>query len=187
MYQGKYAKQPARRCRRGRKRASTMLLSLLLLTTLVVSGTLAYITTSTSDVKNVFKPSEVTCQVTEKFDGEKKTEVNVENTSNIDAWLRVKLVTYRVNENGDRIGGTAFVPAFTPGDGWVENGEFYYYTSPVAPDEKPDSNLIDSISLITYDDVDGGRQVIEVMAEAFQSVPENAVQDSWGVIPSKLS
>ena len=32
----------------------------------------------------------------------------------------------------------------------------------------------------TYNDADGGKQVIEVMAEAIQSVPEDAVKAAWG-------
>ncbi len=186
MYQGKYAKHPAKHRRRVSKRAGTMLLSLLLLTTLVVGSTLAYLATNTDEVKNTFNPSHVTCAVTEGFDGAKKTNVNVTNTGDINAWLRVKLITYRVNENGDRIGGTAEIPAFTPGEGWVKNGDFYYYTSPVAPDKQPATSLISEIMLVKYDDVDGGKQVIEVMAEAFQSVPEDAVEESWGVIPGNL-
>ena len=32
-----------------------------------------------------------------------------------------------------------------------------------------------------YPDADGGRQVIDVLAEAIQSVPSAAVCDAWGV------
>ena len=32
----------------------------------------------------------------------------------------------------------------------------------------------------SYTDADGGKQVIEVMAEAIQSVPEDAVKAAWG-------
>ena len=33
----------------------------------------------------------------------------------------------------------------------------------------------------SYDDVDGGKQAVDVMAEAIQSAPEKAVADAWGV------
>lgn len=39
----------------------------------------------------------------------------------------------------------------------------------------------------SYDDADGGKQVIEVMAEAIQSGPADAVGKSWGVSISKGS
>ena len=41
--------------------------------------------------------------------------------------------------------------------------------------------LIDEIQLKDpYMDADGGRQAIDVMAEAIQSVPEAAVKEAWG-------
>ena len=83
---------------------------------------------------------------------------------------------------GVDIGGTATIPPFTPGINWVKYGEYYYYTLPVAVGDKPANDLIDSngINLMKYTDADGGKQVIEVMAEAIQSVPEAAVKDAWG-------
>ena len=63
----------------------------------------------------------------------------------------------------------------------MENGDYYYYTQPVAPGTKPADALISSIDLIgSYTDADGGKQAIDVMAEAIQSVPENAVKAAWG-------
>ena len=38
-----------------------------------------------------------------------------------------------------------------------------------------------------YTDVDGGKQVIEVMAEAIQSQPDDAVRQAWGIVPSTLA
>ena len=42
-----------------------------------------------------------------------KSDVNVKNTGDIDAFIRVKLVTYRTNDAGQHIGGTAALPQFT--------------------------------------------------------------------------
>lgn len=97
-------------------------------------------------------------------------------------YLRVKLVTYRVNGDGQHIGGTAAIPAFTPGDGWVKYGDYYYYTYPVAPGQQPETPLIDSLTLTgSYSDADGGKQALEIMAEAIQSAPEEAAGQAWGV------
>lgn len=61
------------------------------------------------------------------------------------------------------------------------NGDYYYYTKPVAPNQKPETNLTDSMTLIgSYMDTDGGKQAVDVMAEAIQSVPEDAVKAAWG-------
>ena len=184
MYHEKYEAKhlPRRRRRRNRSKTGTLLLSLLLIVTMAVGGTVAYLATHSGPIQNSFKPSFVDCEVMESFNGTTKSEVNVQNTGDTEAYIRVKLVTYRVNDDGQHIGGIATIPDFTPGENWKEFGGYYYYTLPVAPNAEPAADLIDSIALTgSYDDADGGSQVIEVMAEAIQSGPDYAVGQSWGV------
>lgn len=175
--------KPARLVRKPKSRMM-MILSIVLLLGVAIGGTIAWLSTRTDAITNTFTPAQVTCEVEENFDkttGE-KSSVNVKNTSNIDAYIRVKLVTYRTNDAGQHIGGTAEIPAFTPGENWVEHDGYYYYTLPVAPDEKPAANLAGSMTLTgSYEDADGGKQAIDVMAEAIQSMPEKAVGEAWGV------
>lgn len=122
-----------------------------------------------------------------------KTYVNVINTGDIDAYIRVKLVTYRVNDKEQHIGGTASLPTFTLGKNWVSYHGYYYYRLPVAPGGSPETNLTESMTLIdSYTDADGGKQVIEVMAEAIQANGvaddgKKAVVKAWGVDPEELS
>lgn len=192
MYHGKYkARHLQRRHKRRSKKTGMLFLSLLLVIGMVVGGTVAWLSTKSAPITNTFLPSHVSCSVTEEFNGTTKSNVNVINTGDIDAYIRVKLVTYRVNDKEQHIGGTAEIPDFKPGAGWVKNGDYYYYTKPVAPDEQPETSLIDSITLTgSYDDADdadGGKQVIEVMAEAIQSTPAKAVTEAWGVDPEILS
>ena len=185
--------KPARLVRkphRGRGRLAMMVLSVVLLLALAVGGTLAWLSTKTTSVTNTFTPARVTCEVEEDFNENtgKKTNVNVKNTGNIDVYIRVKLVTYRTNDAGQHIGGTAQLPKFNLGENWVEYGEYYYYTLPVAPDEKPAANLADSMTLTgSYEDADGGKQALDVMAEAIQSAPEKAVGEAWGVTITRNS
>lgn len=155
-----------------------------LLVCLTIGGTVAWLVSSTSPVENTFIPGRVETEVTESFDGTTKTAVNAVNKGNIDAYIRIKLVTYRVNEQGQQIGGTAEIPPFTLGEGWIAKDGYYYYTSPVAPGESPAQNLAERITLTSYtdaNDADGGKQVIEVMAEAIQSLPASTVADTWHV------
>lgn len=171
-------------------RAITLLIALLLFSALAVGGTVAWLTANTGNVANTFTPSNVACSVTENFDGTTKSNVNVTNTGDTEAYIRVKLVTYRVNEQNQHIGGTAKIPPFTPGDGWIEHTDgYYYYTLPVAAGAAPETPLIgeSGIALTKYTDADGGMQAIEVMAEAIQSKPAEAVGSSWGVTISQGS
>ncbi len=179
--------KPARLVRKphkGRGRLAMMVLSIVLLLGVAIGGTIAWLSTKTTPVTNTFTPAKVTCKVEENFDENTgvKTKVNVTNTGNIAVYIRVKLVTYRTNDAGQHIGGKADLPEFTLGKNWVEYGEYYYYTLPVAPDEKPAANLSDSMTLTgSYEDADGGKQALDVMAEAIQSEPEKAVGEAWGV------
>lgn len=180
MYRGKYIKRGTRGTKS--RKTGALLLSLLLLVGVAIGGTVAYLMTRTNPVQNTFTPSHVACQVTENFDGTTKSNVNVTNTGDTEAYIRVKLVTYRVNDQNQHIGGLAEIPTFDLGENWKMYGDYYYYTLPVAPGDKPATNLTDSMTLTgSYDDADGGKQVIEVMAEAIQSQPVEAVGSSWGV------
>lgn len=184
-YEGKHGKPQAQSVSarpRRRGRATAMLLATVMLFALAVGGTIAWLIDKDSPLVNTFDPSKVTCEVQEKFDGKVKSDVNVKNTGDIDAFIRVKLVTYRTNDAGQHIGGTAALPQFTLGANWIEYNGYYYYTLPVAPGDKPATKLTDSMTLTeSYDDADGGHQSIDVMAEAIQSVPAEAVGQAWGV------
>lgn len=184
MYHGKYeARHLQRRHKRRSKKTGMLFLSLLLVIGMVVGGTVAWLSTKSAPITNTFLPSKVACQVQEEFNSTTgvKTNVNVENTGDIDAYIRVKLVSYRTNDAGQHIGGTAELPAFDLGEGWVEHGGYYYYTKPVKPNQKPEADLTKEMTLKgNCDGADGGHQAIDVMAEAIQSVPENAVKAAWG-------
>lgn len=198
MYTGRFEserKTPARHAgkrtsKRPTGRLAAMALATVLLLALTIGGTVAWLTSKTSDITNTFTPSKVTCAVSEIFDEDTgvKSNVNVTNVGDTDAFIRVKLVTYRTNAEGKHIGGVAEVPEFVPGDGWVKYGDYYYYTKPVAPNEKPESDLISRIQLESvYTDADGGYQAMDVMAEAIQSEPAEAVGEAWGVSISQGS
>lgn len=180
MYRDKHeAWRSEKTARKGRLNAT--IISVVLILTLAVGGTIAFLSTKTDPVVNTFNPSQVTCSVVEDFDGKTKTNVNVENTGDIPAFIRVKLVAYRTNDQGQHIGGVSDVPAFTLGKDWAKCGDYYYYTCPVAPGATPADSLAEVIKLTeNYTDVDGGHQSIDVIAEAIQAGPEAAVKAAWG-------
>ena len=181
MYKGKHeAQRSEKTAHKGRLNAT--IISVVLILTLAVGGTIAFLSTKTDPVVNTFNPSQVTCSVEENFDGTTKTNVNVKNTGDIPAFIRVKLVVYRTNDVGQHIGGVSEVPAFNLGKGWAKYGDYYYYTYPVAPEATPADSLAEVIRLTENytEDVDGGHQSIDVIAEAIQAGPEAAVKAAWG-------
>lgn len=190
MYKGKYedkhreeAAAPANEKTLRTGRVTAIVMATVLLLALAIGGTVAWLSTKSTPITNTFLPSKVACEVTESFDGTVKSNVNVKNTGDTQAFIRVKLVSYRTNDKGQHIGGTAEIPEFTPGTGWAKHDGYYYYTKPVEPNQAPDDALIvDSIQLKKdCEGADGGHQSIDVMAEAIQSVPEAAVKDAWGL------
>ena len=169
-----YGGRPSRKS----KKSLTALIALILIICLAVGGTVAFIVTQTQAVKNTFTPADVKVDIQEDFDGRVKKNVNVKNTGDTDAYIRVKLVTYMADSEGNPIAKNASIPPFDPGSDWFycESDDTYYYGKPVAPGDKT-SDLIGSDGITLKDG-----QVVEVLAEGIQSVPVNAVEEAWPAV-----
>lgn len=179
MYNGKRVKKQSPKAN-----VSVLSVSVLLMLVLVIGGTLAWLSTQTEKIENTFTATYVPNTPEEEYENNVKRSIVVKNDGNIDVYVRVKLVTYRVNDKSEPIGGTAEIPEFRLGERWVEYNGYYYYTTPVAPNGKTGNLIADAnsgIELQEYTDADGGKQVIEVISESIQSVPEKAIGEAWGV------
>ena len=161
--------------RNARKSLSAMA-ALILIICLAVGGTVAFIVTQTQAVKNTFTPADVKVDIQEDFNGRVKKNVNVKNTGDTDAYIRVKLVTYMADSEGNPIAENASIPSFVPGSDWsyCESDDTYYYGKPVAPNGKT-SDLIGNDGITLKEG-----QVVEVLAEGIQAMPKQAVIDAWG-------
>lgn len=168
-----YGGRPSRKS----KKSLTALIALILIICLAVGGTVAFIVTQTQAVKNTFTPADVKVDIQEDFDGRVKKNVNVKNTGDTDAYIRVKLVTYMADSEGNPIAENASIPSFVPGSDWsyCESDDTYYYGKPVAPNGKT-SDLIGNDGITLKEG-----QVVEVLAEGIQAMPQKAVIDAWGV------
>lgn len=162
-----------------RKTMLPLLIAACLLFVSLCGGVLAYMFRRTEPKDNRFTPAVVDCAVVEDFDGNTKTSIAVKNTGNIDAYLRVRLVTYWVDGSGNLAPKPSAKITLTLPDGWIAGSDnTYYYTKAIAS-EATTSNLL-TAPLALQQDGDY-HQVIEVFAEAIQSEPDNAVTNSWGV------
>ena len=139
----------------------------------------------TEPVENEFTPIQASIEVKETFDGTTKSNVYVANTGSTGdpkgpaVYVRVKLVTYWYTKDGDHIAAkSSWTPSFTPGADWILIDGCYYYKKPINAGQNT-SALISSITLTA--DSDGNRQVLEVLAEAIQANPADAITSSWGV------
>lgn len=162
------------------KKVFRTILILALLIAISLCGTVfAYMFRQTEVTENKFTPADVSCDVVEETTDTAKTSVKIQNTGNIDAYLRVRFVSYWVNGAGEVAPKASEIPAISMNSGWIQGSDqTYYYSEAVAAGELTPELLDGPIAL----KAEGGyTQVIEVFAEAIQSQPTNAVVDSWKV------
>ena len=154
-------------------------LALALICATAVSGTLAYLYTRSETVQNIFVPGEADCEVRESFNGHTKTDVKIENTGNVPAYIRVKLLPYWYDKSGNNVvSKSEWEMHFNKGADWVKGSDgIWYYTRPVNPGEYT-SVLIDSIQL-GVDNVTLYNQALEIIASCIQAQPDDAVLAAW--------
>ena len=170
MYQGKHVSKKKTR----RKKSLGLAMALVLLIAAAAGSTIAYLSNSSAPVENDFAPSDITPTIEETVSGGVKSSVKVKNSGETTAYIRVAVVANTVDEDGN-ITGSADVSGFL-GNTWVKSGNFYYYTSPVAPGASTGELLSGPINL-------SGIQVT-ILAEAIQAQPADAVVRAWGVNPA---
>lgn len=176
MKRGKYQKNPPAA---PRKRPILLILCLVLTATLSVGATLAYYAVSSAPVINTFSAGSAGAEIVETVNGNVKEAITVKNTGDSPVFVRVRLVGYWENADGSIAAKAAPDLTFTPGSGWVKEGEYYYFTTPIAADGSTSDLLRSDLAM------EAG-QVIEVLADTVQAAPEDAVLAVWGVNPIKL-
>ena len=188
----------AKHLRRNKSKKKWMLLvSLVMLLTITVGGTLAYITTSDDPVKNIFTTSQEPISVQEDpFDGTVKNNVKIQNDGNTDAYIRAAVVVTWKDSSGNVYAikpevGVDYQVTF-PGDtGWVyrEADGFYYYTASIAPNNQT-GVLLTNCKPLKSAPADGYTLCVEIVAESVQAKGVDngvkAVVKAWGVDPETL-
>ena len=186
MYQGRHSTSGSPRADRpaasrragGSKKPLTLFVALVLLLTLAVGGSLAWLV-SKDDVTNSMVPGQVPIQINETVSNNVKSDVTVTNNGNIQAFIRVAIIANAVDENGDIIVDTA--PTYSVDSSkWTPIGDYYYYNGIVEPNGGKTAHLFtDDVSF------DGGE--INILAESIQVLggvksDGSASVDAWGVV-----
>lgn len=194
------------------KKKAVLTMSVALLLAVAVGITIAYIFTETDPVENTFKPSKVACAVVENGNDpvsagnvtlSSKTNVQIKNTGDTDAYIRVAVVVNWMSADGTRVWATKPVKSTdgTDGDytitynlednGWIDGGDgYYYYTRPVAPCVHKDGDehtgcmtsvLISSCTPVAGRAPDGYYLSVEIVASAIQSsgMGAESAQEAW--------
>lgn len=165
------------------KRSTRLLLGIVLVFFMVFGVTkitLAWLEANTEEITNRFTPGSVTSEVIEKFDGQTKKDVSIQNTGNIDAYMRVALVPVWKNADGSISGtpvGAEYTAPVVPAGWFLGSDGFYYHQSFVTPGEKT-TVLINELSMPTKP---GLYFELQILASAIQADPKDAVEESWPV------
>ena len=147
--------------------------------TAAVGGTMAWLSTNTNALTNTFEPAKVTCAVEETFENNVKSNVSIQNTGTTDAYIRAMIVANWCTADS-KVVKTASPKYVDLGSGWTKIGDFYYYPSAVAPDGFT-GKLFTSCTP-GNDKPDGADHLeVNIICQAVQSTPANAVAEAWGV------
>lgn len=192
MYKGKYQKSAVTGYRS--KMRGLMIISLVLLVTVIVGGTAAFLLDSTGEVTNTFAPADVKVTVDENKNGNTKSDIRFTNPQGANAapvYIRATLVIYWEDKDGNIVpepdGGDVQIGAVNEADGWFEVNGIYYYSNKVVPGAQTPNMLKAEISVPNSDakaevvvtTVPGYTCYIDVRAEAIQAEPETVVTAAW--------
>lgn len=191
MYRGKH--ELPKKSKMKYRRFSVLLASLLLIAVVGVGATVAYLMDVTDEVRNTFSPTAADITVTEDFKNNVKKSVIVTNNGEIPVFVRATLAIYWTDAEGVIVKPNGCQHSeIVLGSGWQEytaDSGIYYYTDKLTPGASTPS-LIDPqypiTTVITPEGVDYNL-VIEVLTEAIQAEPLEAVQEAWGVTISNGS
>lgn len=167
-----------------------LLISIVAIMILAITAgtTIAFLKAETGTVTNTFTPAKVTTDITEGFDGKTKSNVQIKNTGDINACIRAAVVVNWVDGGGNIYPEqpvadkdyTIDYNLVTSGDGWYKIDDYYYYSKPVPPGDVT-GVLIKKCEPVEGNAPDGYDLSVEIIADAIQSVPLDAIQDAWGV------
>lgn len=159
---------------------------------LVVGGTIAYLIAQPVKVVNTFTKGTISCEIVENFKSNVKENVRIHNTGSAEAFIRVKLVPSWENDAGDAVARSASLDDFdikwdASKDNWIDGKDgYFYFKTKVNPDDHDDTNFNDCTSVLidkaTVKDASGMKMNLNVLAEAIQCSPDDAVSDSWKAV-----
>ena len=168
-------------------RTAVLLIAMILLIGTAVGTTVAYLTTKTEPIENTFEYAEVSCEVSQKYENKTAKDVQVKNTGTTDVYIRATYIVNWLDAHGnivasDPAGYSYNLIAATDGQ-WTQGTDgFFYYTSSVAPGASTEGSLLTCTA--TYPSNPEYTLSVEILAEAIQSTPEEAVQEAWSVTVS---
>lgn len=181
MYNGSHAKANNKPRIRMNKLA-ILFIAVVMLIGAVVGSTVAFLVTQTEPVENKFSYAKLSTGITENFDGTTKKDVRVTNTGDTAAYIRATYVINWLDKDGNIVpsdpDGYSYTLTGATGE-WTKIGDYYYYNYAVSSNMSTEGSLLECTW--THPENPEYFLTVEVIAEAIQSTPEDAVKNAWGV------
>lgn len=146
--------------------------------------TISYLS-SGSSLQNQFKIASVDPEVIETFNGEVKSDVYVQNKGDIPVYIRAKIMIYYQDTNENILGD--YIPILNHdytltfandlNVNWIHATDGFFYYKNIVNAEGQTAKLIESCKEI--DPSNDRKLVVDIVAEAIQANPKEAVEEAW--------
>ena len=160
-----------------RRQSLVLVASILLILAISVGGTLAYLATHTEPVPNTFTPAHSEIEIEEKLTPTTKENIGVTNKSDYAVYVRMQIVEMWKDSEGKIIAKPEGVSVTGYNDlntNWQKGADGYYYY--LLPVQKGATVTAFNCLTITRGEY---KLDLEVMAQAIQAEPAQAVKDAW--------
>ena len=168
-------------------KAAVLLLSMILLIGIAAGTTVAFLVARTGLIKSTFEYAKVSCEVTGS-----KDNVQITNTGDTVAYVRAAYVVTWRDSDGNVVvsvpGDYSYILTENLGNYWSKGMDgYFYYSLPVSPGSSTEESPLNCT--VTYPENSEYTLSVEVLAEAIQSEPAEAVQQAWGatIVDGKLT
>lgn len=146
-------------------KSSLLLIAVVALLVAAVGGTVAYLVTNTSPVVNTFTPATVGTEVTDKVEGNTKSNVQITNKSNIPVYMRVAVVA-NWYKDGKVVAPWSDYDGLFINSNWQRGSDgYYYYNGTVAANT--------TVTLFTAytatDGPDGAHLEMDIISQVIQA------------------
>lgn len=172
------------------KRSGILLAAVIVLLAGAVGGTWAFLVAQSEPVQNNFTYAHVRCRIDETFDGTTKSDVKIQNTGDIPAYIRARIVVTWKDASGNvsavPVKNTDYTITFNEMD-WKQEGDYWYCKTAVPVDEKTPALITECKKTANPNAPEDYDLSVEILADAIQSEPASAVTEAWGYTPTAAS
>ena len=172
------------------KRSGILLAAVIVLLAGAVGGTWAFLVAQSESVQNNFTYAHVSCRIDEKFENGVKSDVKIQNTGDIPAYIRARIVVTWKDANGNvsavPVKNTDYTITFNETD-WTQRDGYWYCKNAVNPDDFTTELITECKKTSNANVPEGYNLSVEILADAIQSEPASAVTEAWVYNPTAAS